>query len=321
MDSASIVQFLGHLRAKHVQVRGKWVQCSCPLAPWLHDGKDDRPSFAVRVEPDKESYFNCFVCKSGKLGQLLVELQYRKAWNLGYEIVPAWNLLEIEAAQKLNLHVKEWGAEQPDLTEYVFPEEWLAQFEPAWGVPMAREYLIRRDVSEEIATFLDIRWDRSRLTVCFPIRNGDGELVSLRGRRVMPSDIPYHVYRMMKEETPVVSWLGEHTVNWDKPVLLVESVFDVASVLRVYPNVLAPLSVGINQQRVKRIAKASEIVTMFDQGKGGDKAREIIQRYMGSAFIVHVMPSKKDPGVMTEDELRDELGPALKLLPAAIISV
>lgn len=322
MDKDSIVQFLGHLQAKHIQVRGKWVQCSCPLAPWHHDGKDHRPSFAIRVEPDKESYFHCFVCKSGKLSDLLFELQYQKAQNLGHDLGKAWKLIEIEAAQKIDINVKNWGDQETEEAEFVIPEEWLTPFQWAWDVPMAREYLQSREVSEDIAEWLEIRWDKSMRTVCFPVRNREGELVSLRGRRVHTpnGEPPYHVYKL-SDDTPHQTWLGEQWVDFDQPVLMVESVFDLASVLRVYRNVVAPLSVGINASRMKRMSKASEVVTMFDQGKGGDNARYIVQKHMGSAFIVHVLPSKKDPGEMTELELRNELGTVLKLLPLPIEGV
>lgn len=317
MDSGSILQFLGHLKAKHVHQHGKWVTASCVLAPWHHDGKDERPSFAVRVEPNKESYFNCFVCKNGKLSDLLFELQYRKAQNLGYDLGAAWAVIEAEASKKIDINVKDWGEQEAEDVEFVMPEEWLQPFQNAWSVPMAREYLQSRDVSEFIANGLDIRWDKSMRTVCFPIRNRDGELVSIRGRRVATpnGEPPYHIYNMGQEEPRHLTWLGEQWVNFDKPVLMVESVFDLASVLRVYHNVVAPLSVGINASRMKRMSKASEVVTMFDQGKGGNKAREVVQHHMGSAFILHVLPSKKDPGELSEAELRNELGPALKLLP------
>jgi hypothetical protein len=313
------VQLLANLQAKHVQVRGKWIQCSCPLSPWNHDsGKDTSPSFAIRVEPDKESYFNCFVCESGSLSDLILKLQYFKAQNLGYDLAAAWRLIELEDAQKINLSVKEWGTQESVPEEYVIPEPWLAQFQKAWPVPMAREYLESRHVSQAITEILDVRWDKSMRTVCFPIRNRAGELVSLRGRRVEQKSTapPYHVYTPVGE-SPHQSWLGEHSVDFDKPVLLVESVFDVASVLRVYRNVMAPLSVGINQERIKRIAKASEIVTLFDQGKGGDKARQIVQYHMGTALVTHLIPEAKDPGEQSEESLRNQLKTVLNLLPAA----
>lgn len=316
MDAQAITELLGALKAKHVTVRGKWVQCSCPLAPWYHDGKDERPSFAIRVEPTKASYFNCFVCKSGKLADLLAELQHLKAQHLGMDLGAAWKWVYAEDEMKLALVVKDWGGENPEeVEEYVIPEWWLETFPIAWPVPFARQYLESRMVDEQIAAKCDVRWDRSLRTVCFPVRNGEGELVSVRGRRIDPGNAPpYHVYTP-SGTTVVHSWLGEHWIDWNRPVLTPESVFDLTSCLRVYDNVMAPLSVGINEYRMKRLAKATEVVTFFDQGKGGDKARAIVQKHMKSALVFHVKPAGKDPGVMTAAAIREQLQPYLKLKP------
>lgn len=320
MDSGGVVQFLGALKAKHVQVRGKWVQCSCPLAPWLHDtGKDSSPSFAVRVEPNKESWFNCFVCKYGSLGDLVVELQHLKAQTLGYDLGAAWQLVAKEAEQKIVVEVKEWGTAEAEVEDLPIPEDWLSTFKDAWPVPYAREYLQKRMVTEEIAHAFNIKWDRGMGTVCFPIRNGAGELVSMRGRFTNPkgNGPAYHVYKFMDQQNHH-SWLGEHSVNYDRPVLMVESVFDATSVARVYDNILSPLTVGINLARMKRVSKCSEVVTLFDLGTGGDKARAIVKKHLGNAMVCHLFPTAKDPGEMTEEALRDLLKLFLKLKPASV---
>jgi hypothetical protein len=320
VDSGSIVEFLGALKAKHVQVRGPWVQCSCPLAPWFHDtGKDSSPSFAIRIEPNKESWFNCFVCKFGSLGDLVVELQHLKAANLGYDLGAAWALVVKESEAKIEVHVKDWGEPVEIVEDLPIPEAWLVPFKPAWPVPYAREYLESRDVSEEIAHALDIRWDRSLGTVCFPVRNHEGELVSVRGRFIKPKpgSPPYHVYPYMGSAR-ASAWLGEHSVDYDRPVLMVESVFDAASVMRVYDNILSPMTVGINYERMARVQKCVEVVTLFDQGTGGDKARAIVSKNLGTALVCHLYPTAKDPGEMSEKSLRDLLRLFLKLKPASV---
>ena len=322
MDSQSIQQFLGFLNAKRIQARGKWVQCSCPLAPWYHDtGHDSSPSFAVRVEPHKKSWFNCFVCKYGDLGDLIVELQSLKANNIGMNLNDAWSLVVKEDEQKLSVEIADWGQKKEEETDKVIPDWWLDSFRTAWQVPYAREYLEFRMVSLEIATKLDIRWDRSLKTVCFPVRNRQGELVSMRGRFISPSESqpPYHVYPFMGQ-TGGQAWLGEHTVDFSKPVLMVESVFDMTSALRVYDNVISPMTVGINSARMKRVSAASEVVTLFDRGTGGDKARAIVQKHLGSALVIHRMPIGKDPGEMSVDQLNEVLGGVLNLKKSLILS-
>lgn len=328
MDQASVLQFLACLKAKQVQARGKWVVCACPLAPWRHDsGKDTSPSFAIRVEDHKQSYFNCFACQSGKLGDLVAELVHLKGQALGMDLGAAYALVDLEDAQKLNLHIKEWGEQSEEQQEYIIPEWWLKTFPLAWPVPYAREYLQTRMVTEEIAHALDIRWDRSYRVVCFPVRNRDGELVSMRGRFISPKPgaSSYHVYPFMGQQNGQ-AWLGESTVDFGQPVLMAESVFDLTSCRRVYDNVVSPMSVGINAPRMQRMAGCVEVVTLFDHGKGGDKARHIVTKHLGSAMVNHLLPSgpkynqpdapAKDAGEMTGPALRALLGPYLKLKKA-----
>jgi hypothetical protein len=318
VNQASIVAYLGFLQAKKISVHGKWVTASCVLAPWTHDsGKDLTPSFAIRIMDNGQSYYHCFACHSGGLDDLIVDLQHYKAGALGYELGKAWGLVEAEFNQKLALVVKDWGDKSPEVEEdVVFPEAWLEQFQKAWPVPMAREYLEYRMVKKWISEYLDLRWDKSLRTVCFPIRNAAGELVSLRGRFIdpKPGSAPYHLYPFLKQ-TGGQAWLGENTVDYSKPILMVESVFDYTSCLRVYQNIVSPLTVGINKERVKRVGKGSDYVTLFDRGKGGNKARAVVSKHLGSALVFHVLPTEKDAGAMEENDLRELLKGYLKLKP------
>lgn len=315
MKQSEAVAFLQHLKAKHVSARGKWVQASCPLAPWYHDsGQDSSPSFAIRLEDNKPSYFNCFACKHGSLSDLVIELMHLKGQSLGMNLGAAYKLVEADEEQKLNLTIKDWGVQTEKKPEYVIPEWWLDTFPMAWPVPYAREYLESRCVDEQIAAKCDVRWDRSGRLVCFPVRNAEGDLVSMRGRRTapLPGQPTYHVYPYMGQQNGQ-AWLGEHLVDYSKPVLMPESVFDYTSCLRVYDNCVSPMSVGINAERMKRMSKCAEVVTLFDQGKGGDKARAIVKKSLGSAFVVHLVPTEKDAGAMSVESLVKLLSPVLKL--------
>ena len=311
MNRESILAFLKCLGAKRVTVHGKWVSCSCLLAPWTHDsGKDSNPSSAIQIKDGGESFFHCFTCDKGKLSDLLFKLQHFKADPQTYRIADAWELVSAEGAGSIAIKIKEWGQKDEEVeVEIPYPEQWLATFKPAWSVGFAREYLEARGVSEELCKFYDIRCDFSMQTVCFPIRNFKGELVSLRGRFTHPdASPPYHVYKYLDVYNRL-PWLGESWVDFNKPVVMVESVFDAISVSRVYKNVVAPLSVGISKEKALRMQAASYIVTLFDQGTGGDKARKIIGKHFKSALLIQQMPPehRKDPGEMTETELRESL--------------
>jgi 5S rRNA maturation endonuclease (ribonuclease M5) len=101
------------------------------------------------------------------------------------------------------------------------------------------------------------------------------------------------------------AWLGEHTVNLDKPVVLVEGPFDYASVKRVYPNVLASFTCGIGYERVTRLKDASKIITLYDWGMGGNAARDAVKKY-SKAPIIDIIPesAEVDAGDMKLEELK-----------------
>ena len=145
--------------------------------------------------------------------------------------------------------------------------------------------------------------------VCFPVRNWVGQLVGMRGRFIRPRDGQrYHDYgyRGHRNKLP---WYGEQTVSLDRTVLMVESVFDYASAARVYRNVLAPLTVGLSYDKCRRVRNALEIVTLFDNGAGGDKGRSKISKRCTEAIITHLTPpaTADDPGDMTKKQLRKVL--------------
>ena len=73
---------------------------------------------------------------------------------------------------------------------------------------------------------LDLRYDPIERRVCFPIRDFTGALVGLHGRAIdKDTTLKYRMYTVYKQKNPMI-WYGEHWVDFDKPVLLVESVFD-----------------------------------------------------------------------------------------------
>lgn len=294
-----------------VESRGaEWVQCKCPLAPWTHDsGKDSHPSFAIKFGDNIESTFNCFTCESGNIGRLIDLLEFHGAKAPKYDIPAARKMWLEEESGDVAMVFTEDVEDNHDPVDIPWPEEWLATFLKAWKVPKAMEYLRARNVSKKTAKALDIRWDTSRQTVCFPVRNWAGELVGLRGRYTSAeSGARYHDYdwRGVRNRLP---WYGEHTVDLDSPVVMVESVFDYASVYRVYKNVLAPLTVGLSEGKCARVRNVFEAVTLFDNGRGGDKGRNKLTERLPGTILTHLSPPhhRDDPGDMTKKELRQAL--------------
>ncbi len=306
MNLEQVKQFALAVGTRVESSSGQWAVCKCPLAPFLHDsGKDSHPSCAISYGESIESAFNCYTCEAGSLFKLIQILQDEKAKLPKYDIKAAVRLWANEELGELTMVFSEEQSGEDPQADVTWPESFLDNFMLAWRVPIAMEYLKSRRVSIKLAQRLEIRWDLRRGTVCFPVRNWSGQLVGMRGRYLKDTHARYHDYDYhgFSNKLP---WYGEHTVNVDKPVVMPESVFDYASIYRVYKNMLAPLNVSLGPDKCRRVRHVYEIVSLFDNGTGGDRGREKITKRLPGSIITHLQPPKNvdDPGDMTKKQLR-----------------
>lgn len=287
-----------------------WVTCSCILAPWTHaKGSDAHPSFAIKAGKEK-SIFNCFSCgQMGSLQHLITLLTHHKADPAKYNFSVAMALLMAEDSGAIVLDIKDPDQKEfrtPQVTPW--PEAYLSLMPLATTVLEAKNYLYDRGVAPDTADDLDIRWDETNKIVYFPIRDFDKHLTGVRGRRLYPDAyLPkYHICKWMGHSNNVV-WYGEHWVDFSKPVLMVESVFDVAAVWPHYKNVVSPMSAGMGKDKLHRMLnQCAYIVTVFDADDAGAQARKKISNSVSDkVFVQHLYPPApyKDPGEMPHPDL------------------
>ena len=127
------------------------------------------------------------------------------------------------------------------------------------------------------------------------------------------------MYLYMKRNNPLV-WLGESWVDTEKPIVVVEGPMDLASVYRVYRNVVSPLFATPSQAKILRMADALQWITLLDRGKGGDAGREKIAKALHRDHtITHLEPptGRKDPGECSVGELQSLLKEHVFLDPVA----
>ncbi len=326
MKADRLVKLLKMLNAKVpiAQQRAGWFVASCPLAPWTHDGGEDKnPAFAVKKEAG-DAFCNCFACGfHGKLSALVLEMRQRNKTEhkMSVKWGDAMTLIDdADADEFMNL-------DSPDVEEMLFgsktqqhefPAWWLESFPPFQQVPFARDYLQQRGVSEEVATILDVRADTKQQRVCFPVRDFKGRLKGLHGRAIKDGVDPrYRMYLQAGRNNPIV-WLGESWIDFEKPIVVVEGPMDVASVFRVYRNVTSPLFANPSTEKLIRMSDALEWITFLDRGKGGDAGRAKIKKILHKDHVVrHLEPpeGRKDPGVCSVDEIRGLLAPYVNLDP------
>lgn len=308
----NVIEALGH------QVRGlsgDWVQTNCPLAPWRHEsGTDKNPSFGVEVNNAGKSRCHCFSCDfNGDLEDLILELQVNAKDTLGLNYTALRDLVE-KAEEGAMLPTAWEPPEEDDGIDRPFPEYWLKSFPPATTSPEAMAYLKKRFTPLSVIQLCDLRWDSDRRRVCFPIRDFNGVLMGLHGRAIdKDNQPPYHVYRFKGTSNRHI-WLGEHWVDFDKPVVVTESVFDLTRVLQVYRNVVSPLSANVKDVTAKRMLGAYRIVTMYDGDKAGWRARAKLQKMLPKSTFTHInLPHEKDPGDMSIDEIADMIDGLVKV--------
>jgi 5S rRNA maturation endonuclease (ribonuclease M5) len=227
-------------------------------------------------------------------------------------------LVELPASYEEQFDAKEFPHLYPDWLREAFEpayfqKEHLVGGGKGYTERLVHPYLAGRDMPFEVAEKLDMRFDPFRLRVLFPVFDWRKRLRGLHGRAIgfpcggeeWERNLPYKMYPY-EGQTNAHIWLGEHWANADEPLVVAESVFDLARVLEVYPNVISPLTATVSAQKVARLRNASRVITLFDQDKAGERARAKLSGGLPTTKISHIeLPLGTDAGDHTADEIWD----------------
>jgi 5S rRNA maturation endonuclease (ribonuclease M5) len=302
------------LNSKATGMRGGKVEAHCVLGAWNHEnGVDAHPSMYISVSDINKSKVKCWSC--GFHGDLM-DLAMAVAENTRlhkdprYQLAAAMELIANEYDEVAEAGIPEYkeGKDIYTPTEVIYPDSWLDSFQ-GWGLfEDAIAYLNKRGVPLFLADKMDLRFDPFERRVVFPFRNFNGRLMGAQGRAIDEDNTLRYMFYKYGDTYNMHPWLGEHHVDLDKPVVLVEGPFDYASVRRVYDNVLASFSCGIGYQKIHRLQDAAQIITLYDAGKGGNSARNTIEKYH-KGEIIHIVPNSADidAGAMTLPQIRGVL--------------
>lgn len=311
MNADQITAFLACL-GESAYDGGEWVNTHCPLAPWRHQkGYDRTPSFGIKVGPG-DSHVYCFGCQfSGSQTELLLVLKgLVRGTEHGMDLRKAMRLV-LDAEEGIENLELDWTDEtEKPRSDYVFPESWLRSFLLAYDEEGVHPYLEERGVPWEVAENLKLRFMAKDERICFPVRNWKGQLVGLHGRTTLEGVEPKYKMITHRGHKNPMAWLGEHYVDPEIPVVLAESVFDLARVYQVYRNVMCPLTASMGQSKLERIARLDHVVTFFDPDQAGDVARRKVRRWLeGSSVVEHCVNNEdlRDPADLDVDEVADLL--------------
>lgn len=316
MLAANVLKMLSlaGLKAKAGQGDRDWVTSECPFAPWTHErGSDRNPSFGIKTSPGPSNY-HCFSC--GQKGSLmyLPNALSKHSSAVGILKILSDYILRYDVSEFSADLYPDYGSEKifrvPDTS--VWPESYLEDFPPVIGHINALSYLSKRGVTARVIRQLGLRYDPQKRRVCFPCRNAEGELVGLHGRAIdSENPLRYYAYKYGDTYNNHV-WTNTNNIDCSNPLILVESVFDLASVLRVYSNVVCSRSASVSNDLMLTLPLCPYIITLYDSDSAGDAARLFITSKSNSP-VTHLLPveGKKDPGEMTEEEVSSLLTESL----------
>lgn len=314
MNRDGITEFLSALGSHHPKQEGEWVQAECPAAFARHKGgHDSNPSFGINIVDDGHSGYNCFACglKGRDLSDLLIELHHEAKMHeyTGIDFAKARQI----AAQEddIGYMPHEWEDVSTTKTFEPWPEWYLDEFKPAWAHLPARAYLVDRHIGQHTAKALDLRYDKRRDMVCFPVRHRSGFLSGLRGRSIVGKK--YHDYVWNQNNNTSVVLYGESWIDPLKPLVIVEGPFDLAAVYPHYHNVAALFMASINKRKMATIELAVSVLAMTDNDLAGEQVFWHLRDVMPDTQRIEMPVDVKDPGEMTRDAIRAALEPFVKL--------
>lgn len=247
--------------------RTRWMNISCPFAPWTHaSGTDSHPSFGITISDEDRSHYKCLACGvKGRLSSLPTKLGgYRKK---NYSELRHWaEMTEINAAT--NRPMPDWedaiAEEDEDADQRELPSPELVESYPAAiGIP----YLRKRGIQLPAVYRLNLRYDDYQHRVLFPCYDQLGQFRGFTGRSVIKGN------NETRGKNPKVRdyyglnkrmlFLGLRGKQPGKKIIS-EGLFDYAAgVQHGYPAARAILGTSLTEEKVEILINEGEPVYFF----------------------------------------------------------
>jgi hypothetical protein len=311
MDRADVSLFLEALGAENIRESERWVNCSCPLAPYTHShGADRRPSFGISVSSGRSVYI-CFTCSRDPKN--LEDLLYR---------MQAMYKLTFEGAVETYLRTDALADVVDDADSFsIFdrPVVWPIRKSVLRELPLldpngpGAAFLESRGVSARVARKARVRsWEDLLL---FPFTDARGRVLLLRARRLQGKDIFIATSKVLGLEIPqnhmTESWFGLHQLDPGAPVFIVEGEIDRLRLATLgYTNVVAAGGASPSSPQVAALS-AVEVFVGFDSDKAGVEGAYRFHKMTGNRFCKYLLDWSivgcKDPGDLKTREQAEEV--------------
>ena len=278
MDEGSLKKILGRLGVQNIARQGKWLQFSCPLAPWTHRKKtDNNPSCGAQINEQGVSYYKCFSCKRhGLISSLVRSLEfYRDKDYPGLAFQADAADAEFSFGDFEDRQEDELDELQPPLNEAAFGN----LYEPAWGIPEARAYLKDRNIGKETAEYMGLGYDPDDYRIVFPVRGLDKLLYGYSGRSILKEgQYPYKRYPKVRDYHGLPKrhlLLGAENVDAERPLFLHEGLFGQAHLIEIraddFINPLAMMGSEMTDSKAGIVRELNRLTFLMpDNDEAGD---------------------------------------------------
>ncbi len=275
-----------------------WLQAPCPMAPWTHGGGvDERPSFYVRINEEGPSSFHCFGCCPdpryliGLLHNIFIMSEY--PWEaaqiyLKYEIQKDTEVDEKALYEDKHLDCE--PMEPPDtLPRKVLIRYPLLQSIRSSNSEQCVSYLAGRGIPRWVQNYCRVRYSPQGPTLIFPLTDKDWSVYLLRARSIHKksmwtinpklAEAPELTFAKLSQ---IGIWFNMGNIRWDRPLWLVEGEIDAMRLIRLGQfNVIASATSSVTRAQIEAL-HASTLYLAYDADKGGKRAHERIQDFVGS---------------------------------------
>jgi 5S rRNA maturation endonuclease (ribonuclease M5) len=255
----TVLRVLGSFNPEpKVNSAGTWGAVSCPLAPWRHKGRDERPSMMVSVEPGR-SHCTCMGCGFNN-GMLSLAQEVHALGGIDdHTLSEIGYLITMEEARL-------WARlerDKPDLPESLLSD--LDQWHPYWE---------ERGVSQVEVRRWRLGYSSEHQRVLIPFFDFHGNLHGVVGRDI--TGMRADKYRVFPSGFDRARYLfGEHLISGDEERLfVVEGYLDAIAARRYLDPAIGVVALGTarpSDEQVRRIAMfaGDEVIIGLDRDDAG----------------------------------------------------
>lgn len=249
-----------------------WMVLPCPFAPHTHArGTDRNPSFRMHANPTGRTGFHCFSCQEhGNMADLVMRLTALNEGQSDLRLAAQVEIMEMES----DPGEFEEGSMPEAKCEVLDPAVYFAVYPNAWGIRIAREYLLSRGVTEEAAAVMELRYDPEFQRVMFPVMDEKRRLFGFVGRSVSShSKIPKFTYPPLNKSKHI---MGAHLARPGFPKVVVEGQFAYAHLIaegvREFCDVVATMGSKLSEAQAGWLADQQDpVYLLYDDDAAGNQ--------------------------------------------------